>query len=149
LDTAKIVELKPGFDAASYGQCPWTHRRHGPAPMPCPNNPVPNLPPTPGLRLDAIRAIITDVFTAAPQHLKDELCTVDNIFIDADPQSKNAPAWGMLDRSRTNAQGDDEKYIGISVALFPQTPMQPYSRLETSVVKALLEPPPPPLPSDE
>jgi hypothetical protein len=110
---------------------------------------VPASHTTLGPRLDTIRGIIANAFTAAPQHLKDELCTVDNIFIDADPQSQNSPAWGMLDRSRMNAQGDDEKYIGISVALFPQIAVQPYGRLETSIVKALLDPPPPPLPPDE
>jgi hypothetical protein len=150
LDTTKIVELDPGFVASTYGQCPWVHRHNGPAPMKCPNNPVQTSHPTLGARLNTIQGIIANAFTAAPQHLKDELCTVDNIFIDATVSSRNAPAWGMLDRSRTNAQGADKKYIGISVALFfPQNPLQPYGRLETSIVKALLEPPPPPLPSDE
>jgi hypothetical protein len=151
IDTNRIVELKPGFDAASYGQCPWNNRGGGGhPPTPCPNPPAPDLlAPILGPRLNAIRGVIADAFAAAPQHLKDELCSVDNIFIDADAQSRNSLAWGMLDRSRQNAQGDNEKYIGISVSLFPEVAVQPYGRLETSIVQALLDSPPPPsLPPD-
>jgi hypothetical protein len=141
-DTNNVVELKPGFNAATYGQCPWHSIGH-----PCPNNPVPNPNPTlPAGRLASIRGTIAAAFNNAPQHLKDELCTVQNIFIDADSHTKNSPAWGMLDRSRTNDQGQPVKYIGISADLFPDVILaKPYGNLETMITKGLLAPPRPPL----
>ncbi len=149
LDTTKIVELDPGFVAAVYGQCPWNNRAQGNQPAtPCPNPPIPSQhPKLSPAQLGVIQGIIASAFGTAPQHLQDELCTVDNIFIDTDPGSMNSPAWGMLDRSRQNA-----KYIGLSAGLFADTSQGAYTRLETNIVEGLLYPQPdpgtPPLQAD-
>src|SRR5258707_10231141 len=67
-DPDKVVELKPGFRAATYGQCPWHSIGH-----PCPNNPVRNPNPTlPAERLASIQHSILNAFNNAPPHLSNE-----------------------------------------------------------------------------
>ncbi len=140
----KVVELKPGFRAATYGQCPWHSIGH-----PCPNypeaNPNPTLPPG---RLASIQDSIVNAVNNAPQHLRDEICTVSNIFIDNDSSAgnKNSSAWGMLDRSRTDDQNRPLKYIGIRNSMF-DVPDPPYASLETAILQKLLKPSPNPPPA--
>src|SRR5205085_7393066 len=72
-----VVKLTPGFDAAAYGSCKPTGCLASP---PSPDSGAPDLDPS-------IAQTIQQVFDHSSPNFQLEMCQLDHIYIDTDPQT--------------------------------------------------------------
>jgi hypothetical protein len=128
---SRVVELatplpgQPPFQADVYGDCDVK----GSA---C------DVPPTPG-NPSIYAPDIVAAFNIAPVFFKNELCTLDKIYIVTDPQLQmsNPVAWGMRERLYNN-----RTHLGISAQVWTNQSMNqgpgPYTSYESWVLNTLL-----------
>jgi hypothetical protein len=128
------------FNAASYGDCDVPATKGGACDTPPEPSATNNVPPK----------ALTDIqaaFNIAPGFFQKELCTLDHIYIDTDPNSINPLAWGIRERLHPSGTGSGQaKHIGLSATLWSilaASNKPPYETYENWVLGALLTPRPP------
>lgn len=125
------------FNAASYGDCDVSGSDCDHPPQTSTANTVPS----------AALADIQAAFNVAPGFFQKELCTLDHIYIDTDPNSSNPLAWGIRERLHPSRTGSGQaKHIGISASVWSilaASKNPPYATYEDWVLGALLTPRPP------
>jgi len=121
-DATKVVaKLTPGFDATAYGSC---GNQPCLASPPIPDNSAPPLS-------SAYATTIQQVFDHSSSNFQLEMCKLDHIYIDTDPQSVNTSPWGMRELARNGI-----RHIGIPERILQS--FSDYSSLETAILNGLL-----------
>ena len=116
-----VVKLTPGFDAAAYGNCKPQGCLSSP---PTPDNSQPALDPS-------IANTIQQVFDNSSSKFQREMCKLDHIYVDTDPNTVNTTPWGMRELARNGL-----RHIGIPLKIL-QT-FSDYSSFETGIINTLL-----------
>ena len=139
--SSKVVELAPGFDPVNYADCDGsTVCNYAPPNANSASPSASNVSSTYGPQIAA-------AYQIAPAFFQSELCQLDKIYMDTDPNSKNSIVWGLRERLFPDPVDHNarRKHIGIAAKVLDALSQQagPYAFYETEVLNLLLNPPSP------
>jgi hypothetical protein len=123
--TSKVVLLDKGFDPIKYGNCDSPN-----CSSKSPDKFYSNIPPSAGNVAD-----INSAFILAPSPFQSDLCTLDKVYIDTDPDVEHKPlVWGLRERARGGLT-----HVGINQQVLTALPANgAYTYYENFILNGLL-----------